>query len=390
MAVDFHITYVIFLIFAGTAVLATLALYTRQSLLVAYIVLGTLFGPFGLNLVNNPAILQQAGDIGIIFLLFLLGLNLQPQNLLHSLRKMSVITLSSSLLFFALGFLLTRMFHYTFTECLIVGIAAMFSSTIIGIKLLPTTILHHQHTGELMISILLLQDIIAIVVIFALEVLAQKSMDASHLWVTVAGFPILFLVAYLFEHFILSKLIARFDRIHEYIFIVSIAWCLCMAELSRALGFSEEIGAFIAGVALASNPIAFYIAESLKPLRDFFLVLFFFSVGATFDFQNFNTIAVPAFVIAGVLLALKPVIFRGLLVYSGEVSKVSQEVGVRLGQLSEFSLLVIYMALAGKLISLEASNMAQAAVIITFIVSCYWTVMRYPTPLAVTDKLRRD
>lgn len=390
MALDLHISHIIFLIFTGTAVLATLALFTRQSLLVAYIVLGALFGPYCFKFVNNPAIIQQAGDIGIIFLLFLLGLNLQPQNLLHSLRKMSVITAASSLLFFLIGYAIAWLFHYNLQECFIMGIIAMFSSTIIGIKLLPTTILHHQHTGELMISILLLQDIIAISVIFALEVIAKKSMSTEHLWVTIAGLPVLFITAYLFERFVLSRLLSRFDKIHEYIFILSIGWCLCMAELSRVMGLSEEIGAFIGGVALASNPIAFYIAESLKPLRDFFLVLFFFAIGATFNISNFTTIAIPAFMLAGLLLITKPLIFRWLLTSSGEVLKVSHEVGVRLGQMSEFSLLVIYMALASGVISADASNMAQAAVIITFIFSCYWTVMHYPTPLAASDKLRRD
>lgn len=395
MAFDPQITYVIFLIFAGTAVLSTVALFTRQSLLVAYIVLGALFGPYGLRLVNNPMIIQQAGDIGIIFLLFLIGLNLQPQNLFHSLRKMSVITISSSLLFFLIGLVTACVFQYKFQECVILGIACMFSSTIIGIKLLPTTILHHQHTGELMISILLLQDIIAIVVIFALELMSQKTgaiagAPPENMWLTIAGFPILFITAYVFERFVLSKLIARFDKIHEYIFIMSIGWCLCMAELSRAMGLSEEIGAFIGGVALASNPIAFYVAESLKPLRDFFLVLFFFSVGATFNLLNFNVVAIPAFILAGLMLTTKPLAFRWLLVKSGEVQKVSREIGVRLGQMSEFSLLVIYMAMAANLISAEASNMIQAAIIITFIVSAYWTVMSYPTPLAASDKLRRD
>jgi Kef-type K+ transport system membrane component KefB len=103
MGQTYTITYVIFLIFAGTAALSTLALFTRQSLLVAYIALGMVFGPSGLKLVNNPVIISQAGDIGIIFLLFLLGLDLQPQNLLHSLRKMSLITLSSSFVFLAVG-----------------------------------------------------------------------------------------------------------------------------------------------------------------------------------------------------------------------------------------------------------------------------------------------
>lgn len=384
------ITHVIFLIFAGTAALSTLALFTRQSLLVAYIALGAILGPHFLGLVNNSAVIKQAGDIGIIFLLFLLGLHLQPQSLLHSLKKMSWITLLSSLLFFALGFFLTRYFGFTSNEALIIGIAAMFSSTIIGIKLLPTTILHHQHTGELLVSILLLQDIIAIIVLFGLELLANRSTSLWHLATIISAFPILLVVAYIFQHFVLSRLMKRFDKIHEYLFILSIGWCLCMAELSHAFGLSEEIGAFMAGVALASSPIAFYIAENLKPLRDFFLVIFFFSVGASFDFGEFTQVILPALALSAVMLMAKPLTFKWLLKKSGEVSKISQEIGVRLGQLSEFSLLVIYMALDTKQISSVAASMAQGAVIITFIISCYWTAMHYPTPLAANDKLRRD
>jgi Kef-type K+ transport system membrane component KefB len=384
------ITHVIFLIFAGTAALSTLALFTRQSLLVAYIALGAIVGPHALGLVNNSDVIKQSGDIGIIFLLFLLGLHLQPQSLLHSLRKMSWITLASALVFFAFGFVLTRLFGFTNDEALVVGIAAMFSSTIIGLKLLPTTILHHQHTGELVVSILLLQDIIAIFVLFILELLANRSATVLHLLTILSAFPTLLIVAYVFQHFVLSKLMRRFDKIHEYLFILSIGWCLCMAELSHVFGLSEEIGAFMAGVALASSPIAFYIAENLKPLRDFFLVIFFFSVGASFDFGEFTQVAIPAFAIGGFMLLLKPLVFNWLLRRSGEVRKISREIGVRLGQLSEFSLLVIYMALDTQQISSLAASMAQGAVIITFIVSCYWTAMRYPTPLAANDRLRRD
>ncbi len=384
------ITHVIFLIFAGTAVLSTLALFTRQSLLVAYIALGAILGPNALQLVNNSAVIKQAGDIGIIFLLFLLGLHLQPQNLLHSLKKMSWITVASSVIFFAIGFGVTAAFGFTSNEALIIGIAAMFSSTIIGIKLLPTTILHHQHTGELVVSVLLLQDIIAILVIFGLELLANRSADVSQILIILSAFPILLVVSYLFQHFVLSKLMRRFDKIHEYLFILSIGWCLCMSELGHAFGLSEEIGAFMAGVALASSPIAFYIAESLKPLRDFFLVIFFFSVGASFNFAEFSQVIIPGCVLGFLMLVIKPFVFTKLLTRWGETKKISQEIGVRLGQLSEFSLLVIYMAMDTKQLSPQAANMGQAAVIITFIVSCYWTAMRYPTPLAANDKLRRD
>lgn len=382
------ITFIIFLIFTGTAVLSTLALFTRQSLLVAYIAIGALLGPFGLKLVNNSEVIKQAGDIGIIFLLFLLGLDLQPQNLFHSLRKMSVLTLLSSILFFLIGFGVSYLFGYSFDENIVLGLASMFSSTIIGLKLLPTTILHHQHTGELVISILLLQDIIAIVSLLAMQVLSQHI--SIHVGLLIVSFPLLIVLAYIFQRYILSKLLERFDKIHEYIFILSIGWCLLMAELSQSLGLSSEIGAFIAGIAIASNPIAFYIAESLKPLRDFFLVIFFFTMGASFNFSYLPVVYIPALTLAVLILILKPVIFSLLLYRSGEVKSISWEIGVRLGQMSEFSLLIIYTALETHFIPVNTAYMAEAAIIITFIVSCYWTVMRYPTPLASTDQLRRD
>ncbi|OGT56778.1 MAG: sodium:proton antiporter [Gammaproteobacteria bacterium RIFCSPHIGHO2_12_FULL_43_28] len=384
------ITYIMFLIFAGTAVLSTMALFTRQSLLVAYIALGILFGPWGLKLVSNSLIIKQTGDIGIIFLLFLLGLHMQPQNLFHSLRKMSMLTLWSSILFFLIGFIPSYLFGFTANESLIIGVSAMFSSTIIGIKLLPTTILHHQHTGELVVSILLLQDLIAIAAILIIEIIASRTVSYYHVALIVSAFPIILSVAYLFQRYVLSKLLERFDKIHEYIFILSIGWCLCMAELSHTLGLSEEIGAFIAGVTLASNPIAFYIAESLKPLRDFFLIIFFFTIGAGFNLDYLPQVIVPACIIAALILALKPVIFSWLLYRAGEVRTVSLEIGVRLGQMSEFSLLVIALALETRLASPLTTYTVEAAIILTFIVSCYWIVMRYPTPLAATDQLRRD
>jgi Kef-type K+ transport system membrane component KefB len=389
MPQTYTITYIMFLIFGGTAILSTMALFTRQSLLVAYIVLGAIFGPWGLKLVANSIVIKQAGEIGIIFLLFLLGLHLQPQNLFHSMRKMSLITLSSSIIFFIIGFIPCYLFGYTLVESTVIGLAAMFSSTIIGIKLLPTTILHHQHTGELVISILLLQDIIAIVSIMALQIIGTQG-TYFNLGLTLSAFPVLLILAYIFQRYILSMLLTRYDKIHEYIFILSIGWCLFMAELSHYLGLSEEIGAFIAGVALASNPISFYIAESLKPLRDFFLVIFFFSIGAGFNFDFFSAVIIPACILAGLILIIKPLIFNYLLVRSGEVKSVSWEIGVRLGQMSEFSLLLIYMALETKITSLLTTYMAEAAIIITFIVSCYWTVLRYPTPLASSERLRRD
>ncbi len=390
MSQSLAIIHVVFLIFAGTAVLSTLALFTRQSLLVAYMALGALVGPWGLKLVKDSSLITQTGEIGIIFLLFLMGLNLQPQNLLHCLRKMSSVTLLSSLIFLIVGFAISYFFGFSVLESFLIGVAIVFSSTIVGLKLLPTTILHHQHTGELMVSILLLQDLIAIAVLLVLQGAADRSAPMYQLVLVILGFPALLLVAYIFQRYLLTYLLKKFDKIHEYIFILSIGWCLAMGEFAYLMGLSEEIGAFIAGVSLASNPISMYIAESLKPLRDFFLVMFFFTIGASFNFEYLPDVILPALVLAGAILIIKPTIFSWLLKKSGEAKSTSWEIGVRLGQSSEFSLLVIFLALQTKLVSSTTSYMVQAATIITFIVSCYWVVLRYPTPLAATDKLRRD
>src|SRR5210317_742280 len=158
-----------FLIFSGAAVLASVALYTRQPLLVAYIVLGALLGPSGLSAVSDTSLLSDIAHIGIIFLLFLLGLDMQPAHLIHMLKKATLVAIASSAVFLGLGFSVCSLFGFTQAESVIIGAAVMFSSTIIGIKLLPTTVLHHKHTGELVVGLLLLQDVIAILVLLLLN-----------------------------------------------------------------------------------------------------------------------------------------------------------------------------------------------------------------------------
>jgi Kef-type K+ transport system membrane component KefB len=185
-------------------------------------------------------------------------------------------------------------------------------------------------------------------------------------------------------------LLARFDRTQEYVFLLSIGWCLSLSFISERLGLSEDVGAFLAGVVLASSPISLYIAESLKPLRDFFLVMFFFSVGATFNFGDTAQVLIPALILASLMLIIKPLLFRLLLVQFGEKLSVAKEVGLRLGQASEFSLLVATIASRTKLLSEPAANLIQATTILTFIVSSYLVVLKYPTPIALSENMRKD
>ena len=380
----------LFLIFTGAALLSTAALYTRQSLLVAYIVLGAILGPSGLHLVSDPFIVQRVGEMGMVFLLFLLGLNLHPQKLVQMLKNVTWVGTLSSLIFIVVSCIVCRVVGFTMTESILVGVALMFSSTIIGLKLLPTTILHHQHTGEVMISVLLLQDILAIVVLVFLNGTPFGSFSWHSVGILLLSLPTLLAFAFVVQRYVLMKLFMKFDRIREYVFLLAIGWCLGLAQLAHCVGLSEEIGAFIGGVALAASPISLYIAESLKPLRDFFLVMFFFAIGAAFNFQEAHSILIPASILAILMLVIKPLVFTYLLSWIGETKTVAKEVGFRLGQASEFSILIATLALNTSLISLHVSYLIQATTIFTFIVSSYIVVLAYPTPLALTDKMRKD
>lgn len=383
-----------FLIFSGAAVLASIVLYTRQPIILAYIALGALIGPFGFNYVSDAKLLSEIAQIGIIFLLFLLGLDMQPSSLMHMIKKATFVAIISSILFALIGFLISQAFNYTFIESLIIGCAMMFSSTIIGIKLLPTTVLHHRHTGELVVGLLLLQDLIAIIVLLILGGHDPSNSEDHNSVIafikTLVTLPLFVFGVFFFVKHIIFKLIQKFDKFSEYIFLLTIGWCLGISELAHVIGLSEEIGAFVAGISIATSPISQYIAIQLKPLRDFFLVLFFFSLGASFNLGLLSEVILPALLLAACMIALKPVIFRYLLRWNKEPNDMAWEVGFRLGQISEFSLLIAYLAATSALIGNEASHLIQATAILTFIFNSYIVIFRFPSPIAISDKLRRD
>ena len=384
------VLYTVFLIFTGGAAISTLALYARQSVLLAYIALGLLAGPHMLGLISDPTLVAEISKVGIIFLLFLLGLNLEPDELIKLIREATVVTVLSSITFGLCGFSIAMAFDFNPTDSIVIAAAMMFSSTIIGLKLLPTSALHHQRMGEIIISILLLQDIIAVTVLLLVEGLGSNESALTRIAGMLLMLPVLGISAYFISKKVLAWLLQKFDQINEYIFLLTIGWCMGLAELAHAVSLSHEVGAFIAGVTLAANPIARYIAESLKPLRDFFLVMFFFGWGAGFDIGAVPQVLLPACLLAGAMITLKPAIFNLLLRREKEKKRLASEIGVRLGQISEFSLLVAVVALSAEVITERASLLVQTATILTFVFSSYWIVKRYPTPIATDAALRRD
>lgn len=384
-----NIIYELVLIFAGAAALATLFLYLKQPIILAYIALGVAIGPSGLRLIDNPEHIEHLSHVGIILLLFLIGLNLRPDRMIGLFGKVSMLTLATSLIFMSTIMLVAMMLGYAFLHSLIIGAALMFSSTIIGLKLLPTTTLHHKHRGEMMVSVLLLQDILAIVIILLISGGQENNipLTVSLLFLKLI---LLTLISFFAVKYIITALYTKFDTIREHTFLMSLGWGLLIAGAAEAIGLSFEMGAFVAGVSIATLPISLVIAEELKPLRDFFLILFFFSIGAQFDLMVMKDVVLAGALIAFIIVLIKPLVYRWGFNIAGEKDYISAELGIRLGQASEFSLLVAYSALISGVIDLRSTYLIQTVVILTFVISTYWVINKYPTPISSVASQRRD
>ncbi len=377
------------LIFSGAALFATLFLYLKQPIILAYIALGMVVGPKGFGLVSDAEQIEQLAHIGIILLLFLIGLNFQPARLIGLLGRVGVVTLATCFIFMLLSLAVVSVMGYPFIDSLIIGAALMFSSTIVSLKLIPTTQLHHHHIGQVMISVLLLQDVIAIVLIV---LVTEGGMDdiTTSVALLLLKLVLLGIISFVVVKFVITELLLKFDVIKEHTFVMALGWGLFVAGSAEMLGLSLEMGAFIAGISLATVPIALVIAEELKPLRDFFLILFFFSIGAEFDLVVSRQLIVPGLILTALLMVAKPMVFNWGFKAIGEKPPNSIELGIRLGQASEFSLLVAFSALASGLIEERSSYLIQLVVVLTFVVSTYWVVNAYPTPISYNTGQRKD
>ena len=383
------------IVYVGAALLTVVALYARQPLLIVYILLGMIIGPHGLGIIANAELLQEIGEFGIMFLLFIVGLDLPPNRLKHMIGRQVLVALASALIFFALGFAVMHAFGFSLTESIVIGIASGFSSTLIGLKLLPTNVLHHRHTGDLVISQLLIQDLVAIIALVVIGGIALADQDntmnlTARLGFTLGAAPVLVLAAFLGVKYLIKPVFVKFGTISEVIDLMGIGWCFGFAFFAESVGLSHEIGAFIAGISLANLRIAQVEAERFRPIRDFFLVLFFFSIGGGIQLMALVSYILPIAALVLIYVVLKPLVYRGLLRLTQEQPAISREIGYRLGQSGEFSLLVVHLALGTMLISEAASLVLTGATVISLCISTYLVVRQFPTPIATDPRLRRD
>ena len=355
------------------AIFAYIARLLKQPLILAYIAAGLLAGSVLPDFVKDVPTIDFFSQIGIAFLLFIVGLNLGFSKL-KELGKISMITGLGQVVFSTLiGYFIAIYLGFSSITSAYIGLALAFSSTIIVVKLLSDKNDLDSLYGRISIGFLLVQDFIAIISLILLS--SQNSNNASVInviFVNLLKAVILFVWVYLMSRFFLNSIFSRVARNQELLFIASLSWCFFLAIISILLGFSVEIGAFLAGIALANLPYHYEISSKVKPLRDFFLVLFFVAIGVQIDIWSLDNIIMPVVILSLFVLLSKPLMMLILMGAFGYTKRTGFLSGLAVDQISEFSLILIVLGNRLGHVSQEVVAIITLVGIITITISTYF------------------
>lgn len=354
------------------AILGLVARFFKQPVILAYLVTGLLLGYVGFFSFEDKETLSTFADLGTMFLLFLVGLEMNYFSLKQVGLSSLIIGLGQIAITFLLGFLLAAILNFPHAQSIYIAIALTLSSTIVVVKLLSDKRELHSLAGKLSIGVLLVQDFVAILLLITLSGI-QNGQEISIVGVatsSIKALSLFFLMLWLGMK-VLPPLLKQISRSLELLFISSIAWLFFIAGLVTQLGFSIEIGGFLAGLSLANASESLQIGNRVKPLRDFFLVIFFVVLGSsvplTGPLEYIPHIALFVFFV----LFISPIIVIVLMELIGYPKRASFLTGISIAQVSEFSLILAAVGLRlGHLDELTVSIITVVAVI-TIIGSTY-------------------
>lgn len=354
---------------------ATLGIILRifkQPLILAYVVTGACIGLFGLFQLPDKETFQVFSDLGIMFLLFLVGLEMNYASLKVVGRASVLVGLGQIILtgIVALGISLT--FQYSLLESAYISAALTFSSTIIVVKYLSDKKDVNSLFGKISIGVLLVQDAVAILLLFFLtSFLTESSIQVTQAFSTLGFGVLLFLLILLIGKYLLPPLMRMIGKSQELVFVVSLAWLFIVVGAVHQLGFSLEIGGFLAGVALAQSAEHMQIAHRIGTLRDFFLLIFFVILGSSLVYADFHGLLIPIIVLTLFVLVGKPLAVIAVMGMLGYRKRTSFLTSVTLGQVSEFSLILVALGLQLGHISNEIVSLVTAVAILTILFSTY-------------------
>ncbi len=360
------------------AFLAVIFRFLKQPNILAYILTGVIIGPLGLLSIQNHDFIHTLAEIGITFLLFMLGLEIRLKDLSSVGKVATIISVSQIFFVFVTGYILSLLFSFSLVETLYIGICLSFSSTVIVVKLLSDKKELHSLHAKIAIGVLLVEDLIAILVLIFLSGFdansATSTLSLSKIQeISVKGALIFGLVGYLSVHFF-PKLIEKIAKSTETLFLVSVAWLFGLSAFANYIGFSAQIGGLLAGLSLANSMANYQIIARAKILRDFFIVIFFVLLGAQITFSGVIAVLFPALVISAAILAGKPFINMMLMGIMGFRKRTSFLTGINLAQISEFSLIVVFSGERLGHISANIVSLVTIVAIVTFTVSTYMIV----------------
>lgn len=361
------------MLLAAAAAIGALAIHLRQPLILAYIVVGILAGPvaFGWISVHDP--LDLLAQVGVAVLLFTVGLKLD----LHLVRRLGAVALATGLgqLFLTIlfGYLLGLALGMGHLKAIYVAVALTFSSTIIIVKLLSDKKELDSLHGRIAIGFLIVQDIAVVIAMMTMSSLNMA--EAGGVGATLGMIALKLAVAGLLlavaMRYVLPRLLDLVARSQELMLLFAIAWGVALATLGEAMGFSKEVGAFLAGFSLATSPYREAMSSRLNPVRDFLLLFFFLDLGARLEFTAFEgqigaALALSAFVLIG-----NPLIVMAIMGYMGYRKRTGFLAGLTVAQISEFSIVFVAMGVTLGHVGGDALGLVTLVGLVTISICTY-------------------
>lgn len=360
-----------FIIVVGAAVSIAMRLL-RQPLILGYILTGVLVGPAVFNLIRLDTF-DAFASIGIALLLFIIGLGMNVA-VIKRLGATAFVAMGAELLTVgAVGFVAGSILGFNRTEAFIVGLCLFFSSTIIIVKILSDKKEQNRLHGQIAIGIVLLDDIVATFALLFVAAGKNNSVGLSRLGLLglEGGLLILFLV--IMSNVLLPRIARFMASSQELLFLFAVGWGFGVASLFQVAGFSIEIGALFAGISLAGLPYAQEIEARLKPLRDFFVVLFFIVLGKSLSLSGMSEAIIPALALSAVVILVKPASIIATLGSLGYSKRVSFMSAINLSQVGEFSIVLAVLAVNAGLVHKEIATVITLVTIITIATASYLT-----------------
>lgn len=359
------------LILVITVLVTAIIKALKQPAVIGYLLSGILAGPVVFDIITSKETFETFSHIGVALLLFFVGLNLNP-HVIKEVGKVSLLTGVGQVLFTStVGFFLAKGLGFSSVAALYISIALAFSSTIVIMKLLSDKRDLESLYGRISIGFLIVQDFIAIIILLALSSFG-KGENLSVVAIETFALGILGIVAlFLVTHYVLPHITKRIAKSQEFLLLFSIGWCFSIATVFHYLNFSIEAGALLAGIALSMSAYHYEISSKMKPIRDFFLILFFVMLGSQMVFSNILEHVSSILVFSLFVLIGNPLIVMTLMGLLGYTKKNSFQAGLTVAQISEFSLIIVAIGVSMDQLSLEVLSVITAVGLITFAGSTY-------------------